>query len=221
MLSLSDGFVIIFRFPFTLATCWLRASFAARWLAAGLVVGLPMAAGLGSVGGPAVAADFSLSSRDIAANSVIAKKYVFNGFSCTGDNVSPQLSWKNPPAGTKGFAILVHDPDAPTGGSGWWHWVVINLPASMRSLEAGGLSPHILAAAPGIRQVKTDYGITTYGGPCPPVGDKPHRYIFTVYALKVAPLEIPEGATAALVGYLVNANSLAKASFTAMYGRNP
>ncbi len=180
-----------------------------------------MAPGLGLAGGPAVAADFSLSSRDIAANGVIAKKYVFNGFGCTGDNVAPQLSWNNPPAGTKGFAILVHDPDAPTGGSGWWHWVVINLPASMRSLETGGLSPTTLAAAPGIRQIKTDYGMTSYGGPCPPVGDKPHRYVFTIYALKVTPLESPEGATAALVGYLVNGNSLAKASFTALYGRNP
>ena len=84
-----------------------------------------------------------------------------------------------------------------------------------------GLSPSTLAAAPGIRQVKTDYGMAAYGGPCPPKGDKPHRYIFTIYALKVAPLEIPEGATAALVGYLVNANSLATASFSALYGRNP
>ncbi len=125
------------------------------------------------------------------------------------------------PVGTKGFAILLHDPDAPTGGSGWWHWVVINLPASLRSLETGGLSPETLALGARIRQVKTDYGISAYGGPCPPVGDKLHRYIFTIYALNVAPLEIPDGATAALVGYLVNANSLAKATFSALYGRNP
>ena len=190
-------------------------------LAACLAWGAPMVASLVLAAGPARAADFSLSSRDIPANSIIGKKYIFNGFGCTGDNISPQLSWKNPPTGTKGYAILVHDPDAPTGGSGWWHWLAVNLPASMGSLEAGGLSPAALAAAPAIRQVKTDYGTPTYGGPCPPIGDRPHRYIFTIYALKVAPLEIPEGATAALVGYLVNANSLAKASFTALYGRTP
>ena len=183
---------------------------------------LPLATSLGlAAGGLAGAADFSLSSHDTAANSLIAKKHIFNGFSCSGDNISPYLSWKNPPAGTKGFAILLHDPDAPTGGSSWWHWVVINLPASLRSLETGGLSPETLALGARIRQVNTDYGIRAYGGPCPPVGDKPHRYIFTIYALNVAPLEIPDGATAALVGYLVNANSLAKATFSALYGRNP
>jgi Raf kinase inhibitor-like YbhB/YbcL family protein len=180
-----------------------------------------MATGLGLLASPTWAAGFSLTSRDIPANSVIDKKFVFNGFGCTGDNVSPQLSWSDPPAGTKGFAILVHDPDAPTGGSGWWHWVVINLPASLRSLEPGGLRPGTRPPVPGFLQIKTDYGVATYGGPCPPVGDKPHRYVFTVYALKEAHLQIPEGATAALVGYMVNANSLAKASFTAFYGRTP
>ena len=169
----------------------------------------------------ASAADFTLSSQDIPADSSIGNKYVFKGYGCNGDNISPGLSWSDPPSGTKGFAILVHDPDAPTGGSGWWHWLVINLPATMRKLEPGALSSETKASREGIRQVKNDYGIAAYGGPCPPPGDNPHHYNFTVYALKVPSLDIPEGASAAFVGYMVNSNSLAKASFTAVYGRKP
>lgn len=164
------------------------------------------------------AGDFRLNSPDIAANGTIAKHFEFNGFGCTGDNKSPALQWHNPPKGTQSFAVTVYDPDAPTG-SGWWHWSVINLPADTLSLpaDAGALGDANLPK--GASQIRIDYGVAAWGGMCPPEGDKPHRYIFKVHALKTPRLELPPDATAALAGYMINANSLGTASFVARYGR--
>lgn len=176
-------------------------------------IALSLALGCGS------AFAFQLSSPDIAPNATITNKHVFKGFGCEGENVSPALAWKAPPAGTKSFALLVHDPDAPTGGAGWWHWVVYNLPADAMSLPQGAGSADGAKLPAGAVQQKTDFGAPGWGGPCPPVGDKPHRYVFTVHALKVDKLELPEGATASLVGFMVNANSIGKATLTGKYGR--
>lgn len=170
-------------------------------------------------GGHVYAQVFELSSRDLSSAQPIAHKHVFNGFGCTGENISPALSWKNPPAGTKSFAVMVHDADAPTGGAGFWHWVVVNLPAHAIGVEqgAGTASGHALPAA--ARQINTDYGTLGWGGPCPPPGSAPHRYTFTVYALKVDKLDLPTNATASLTGFMVNSNALAKVSLEARYGR--
>lgn len=165
------------------------------------------------------AAPFKLYSPEIRPNTIIREAQVFNGFGCTGGNVSPTLEWKNAPKGTKSFALLVHDPDAPTGGSGWWHWVVINLPADTTKLASGAGKTDGSALPAGAVQINTDFGGPGWGGPCPPVGDKPHRYNFTLHALKVEKLDLPPGATAALAGYMINANSLGKAKFTGTYGR--
>jgi len=165
----------------------------------------------------AQAAGFSLHSPDIQGK-FMSDKFIFNDFGCHGENVSPALSWTNPPAGAKSFALMVHDPDAPTGGSGWWHWVVINLPADMRSLPQGAGAPAAPALSAAV-QTRTDFGKPGWGGPCPPVGDKPHRYVFTLYALKVDKLDVPADAPAAYVGFMVNANAIGKARFTAQYGR--
>lgn len=169
--------------------------------------------------GAGSAAAFELSSPAFKPNATIAHKHVFNGFGCTGDNVSPALAWKNAPQGTKSFALLVHDPDAPTGGAGWWHWVVYDLPAGTTSLAEGAGSVDGKKLPEGAKQQPTDFGVPGWGGPCPPEGDKPHRYVFTAYALGVDKLDIPAGATASLVGFMVNANALGKASLTAKYGR--
>ncbi len=165
------------------------------------------------------AAGFTLASADIRPNSTIKAAQVFNGFGCSGGNISPALTWKNPPKGTRSFALLVHDPDAPTGGSGWWHWVVINLPATAGELPAGAGKADGSGLPAGAQQINTDFGGPGWGGPCPPVGDTPHRYHFTLHALKVEKLELPPGATAALAGYMINANSLGKARLTGLYGR--
>jgi Raf kinase inhibitor-like YbhB/YbcL family protein len=161
---------------------------------------------------------FTLTSPSIKEGQTLSLDQVFNNFGCTGKNISPALAWSNPPAGTKSFALTVYDPDAPTG-SGWWHWVVYNLPAKTAALaaNAGDASGKNLPA--GAAQGRTDYGSVGFGGACPPVGDKPHRYQFTLYALKVEKLELPADATAAFVGYNILGNSLGKVQLTAQYGR--
>jgi Raf kinase inhibitor-like YbhB/YbcL family protein len=170
------------------------------------------------LGGMATAAPMTLESAEINRNATIAETQVYKGFGCNGANVSPSLAWKNPPAGTKSFAIMVYDPDAPTG-SGWWHWVAFNLPPATTALPAGAGDPAAGKMPAGTVQSKTDFGKPGYGGPCPPQGDKPHRYIFTVYALKVDKLDLDENASPAMVGFMVNANKIGKAAFTGKYGR--
>lgn len=162
---------------------------------------------------------FTLKSADVPAGSTITQPFAFNGFGCTGQNVSPSLSWINPPAGTKSYALMVHDPDAQTGGAGFWHWVVIDIPANVTSLTRGVGATDGTKLPEAAKHVATDFGTPGWGGPCPPVGDKPHRYIFTLYALKVDKLPVPAQPTASLAGFMVNANAIAKAEFTATYGR--
>ncbi len=166
----------------------------------------------------ALAADFRLSSPQIQDKGKIAHEQVFSGFGCTGGNVSPELQWQGAPKDTKSFAVTVYDPDAPTG-SGWWHWVIFNIPPSVNKLPANAGRTDSGLAPKGSVQSITDFGRLGYGGPCPPAGDKPHRYIFTVYALKVDKLQLKEDASGAMVGFNLNQNTLAKASLTAFYGR--
>lgn len=163
------------------------------------------------------AAGFTLSSPDIAAGGTIAPSFEFDGFGCSGENKSPTLRWSGAPQGTKAFAVTVYDPDAPSG-SGWWHWMVINIPAEVTELAANAGAVGGANLPPGARHARIDYGVAGWGGMCPPPGDAPHRYIFTVYALKDT-LEVPADATAALTGFMIKANSLGEASFSARYGR--
>jgi hypothetical protein len=168
--------------------------------------------------GISAAADFQLASPTIKHKGTIDKAHVFNGFGCTGDNVSPELRWTNAPKGTKSFAVTVYDPDAPTG-SGWWHWVIFNIPSDITALAADAGKPDGPGAPQRSVQSMTDFGQPGYGGPCPPPGHKPHRYIFTAFALKVDQLPLKPEASGAMVGYYLNQNALAKASFTGLYSR--
>ncbi|MES2898909.1 MAG: YbhB/YbcL family Raf kinase inhibitor-like protein [Pseudomonadota bacterium] len=167
----------------------------------------------------ASAAQFLLHSEEFKERGPLSRRHVLNAFGCTGHNMSPSLAWDNPPAGTKSFALLVHDADAPTGGSGWWHWVVVNLPATTRSLVAGAGHRQGRGLPPGSIQVDTDFGHPGWGGPCPPEGGAPHNYVFTLHALKVEKLPLPPNSTAAMAGYLINAHSLGRAVLTATYSR--
>ena len=110
------------------------------------------------------------------------------------------------------------DPDAPTG-SGFWHWFVYNIPASVTELASNAGAAGGANLPRGAIQNRIDYGIAAWGGPCPPEGDKPHRYVFTVHALNTDKLDFPPDATAAVAGFMTNASTIAKASFTAKYGR--
>lgn len=159
---------------------------------------------------------FTLKSEDIGGQ--ITNKQVFNGFGCTGENVSPQLSWSDAPEHTKSFAITVYDPDAPTG-SGWWHWVAFDIPANVSQLKrnAGNISKSLMPE--GSVQSITDYGQAGYGGPCPPEGDDDHQYIFTIYALSIDKLGLDANASPALVGYYLHTNAIAKASIVSYFKR--
>jgi Raf kinase inhibitor-like YbhB/YbcL family protein len=162
------------------------------------------------------AAAFTLTSTAFKNNGAIPPKYSFNAMGCTGENLSPPLEWKNPPAGTKSFALVVHDPDAPTG-SGWWHWVVYNIPADTTSLPEGAGAADGHALPKGTVQGTTDFGKAGYGGPCPPPGSGKHHYNFKLVALKVDKIDVPPGASAAMVGFNVNANKLGEAKLTGTF----
>lgn len=174
-----------------------------------------LAAGTALAGGSSA---FTLSSTAFEPGGTLPDQQVYNGFDCRGGNVSPALAWKNAPAGTKSFALMVHDPDAPTG-SGWWHWIVYDIPASAHDLPAGAGAADGRQLPPGAVQGRNDYGTIGYGGACPPKGDKPHRYFFRLFALKVDRLDVPADATAALIGFAVNANAIGVAEVQALYGR--
>jgi Raf kinase inhibitor-like YbhB/YbcL family protein len=165
---------------------------------------------------PMMAQSLQVASPDITHHH-ITQKFAFKGFGCTGRNISPALMWRQAPAGTKSFAVMVHDPDAPTGGAGFWHWVIVNIPARVHSLAQGAGNETGLLPS-GAVQITNDYGAPAWGGPCPPPGET-HRYVFTVYALKVKSLPLPAHASGSLTGYMIHMNTLAKASFTATYGR--
>jgi Raf kinase inhibitor-like YbhB/YbcL family protein len=165
---------------------------------------------------PVLRRAFTVRAPDLSSRGRIGLVHVYNGMGCTGQNISPALEWSNAPVGTRSFAVTAYDPDAPTG-SGWWHWVMYNIPANVTSLPAGAGNGR--NAPRGSAQGPTDFGTKGYGGPCPPAGDPAHHYQFTVFALKVDRLDIPGNATPAFVGFNLNANKLATARVTGLYAR--
>lgn len=159
---------------------------------------------------------FTLSSPQISGQ--LGNNQVYAGFGCNGKNISPQLDWRNAPKGTKSFAVTVYDPDAPTG-SGWWHWLIVDIPVTVDGLAVGAGNTDQKSIPAGSIQGTSSFGEQGFGGACPPVGDKPHQYQFTVYALKVDKLGVDASASAALVGFMLGQNTLAKAGLTAYYSR--
>jgi Raf kinase inhibitor-like YbhB/YbcL family protein len=202
-----------------------------------LAVSAASISGCGGSDAQAQAPVFTMSSPDLASGT-FANQFILNGFGCTGQNVSPALQWSNIPAGTQSLSLQVFDPDAPSG-SGFWHWGLYNIPPTVTALAQG--AGNSLATLPtgatggntdffdtGATGVNGNAGVNgTYGGPCPPVGDAPHRYIFTLFALSVPNLEaaagIPPTGTAGLHGFALNkgigAALIGKATFTATFGR--
>lgn len=178
---------------------------------------LPLAFAASITFAAAARAEMTLTSADMSEGGTLKEDQVFSGFGCEGGNLSPELSWSGAPEGTESFALMAYDPDAPTG-SGWWHWTVFNIPADASGLAAGAGSGK--AALPdGAVQGRTDFGQPGFGGACPPQGDAPHHYVFTLYALKVPKLEIDENAPGAMVGFMAKANAIETATLTATYGR--
>jgi Raf kinase inhibitor-like YbhB/YbcL family protein len=162
------------------------------------------------------AGHFQVTSPDLVTKGRIALSHVYNGMGCNGQNMSPALQWANAPTGTRSFAVTIYDPDAPTG-SGWWHWMIYNIPVTATSLAAGAGNGR--NAPSGSAEGPTDFGTKGYGGPCPPVGDKPHHYYITVFALKTDKINVPGNATSAFLGFNLNANKIATARITGLYAR--
>lgn len=156
---------------------------------------------------------FELISKDIKEGHPMAKIFEYNDWGCSGNNQSPQLMWKNAPAGTKSFAITAYDPDAPTG-SGFWHWVAFNIPASVSELPRG-----VDIKKLGAKESRIDYGTVGFGGACPPEVDGMHRYQFTVWALPTENMELDENTPAAVVGFTLNSIALDKTTLTSTYTR--
>jgi len=176
------------------------------------LVSLPLAA--------LAAGTFTLESAEVKPGATIAAAQLYKGFGCDGGNVSPALNWSGAPSGAKSFAVSMYDPDAPTG-SGWWHWVVFNIPPGTTSLPKGAGDAKKKLMPKGAIQSRTDFGTAGYGGPCPPPGDKAHRYQITVFAVDVdkLPNAKNDAVSAALAGFDLNSHTLAKATLTGLYGR--
>lgn len=141
-----------------------------------------------------------------------------HGFGCGGGDESPQLAWSGAPEGTKSFAVTCYDPDAPTG-SGFWHWQVINLPAEVTELPRNAGSADGSKLPAGAVQIRNDYGVKGYGGPCPPEGHGPHHYIFTVFAVTEEKLPLNADTSCAVTGFMLNHNNAGTAKLTGLFER--
>jgi Raf kinase inhibitor-like YbhB/YbcL family protein len=162
---------------------------------------------------------FVLSSSDPQLAAKVPEVYTANVFGCTGGNASPPLQWTGAPAGTKSFVVTLFDPDEHSTPSGWWHWVVYDLPATVDKLPKGAGAERSSILPPGTMQGRTDLGNDAYHGPCPDKGEPPHRYTFTVYALSVEKLDVPPDSSGAMVVSTASDHLLSKAVFIAHYGR--
>jgi Raf kinase inhibitor-like YbhB/YbcL family protein len=152
-----------------------------------------------------------VESTDIRSDAPIPEAHVL-----AGGNHSPQLSWHGAPAGTRSFVVTCFDPDAPTP-SGFWHWVVVNLPATVTSLPGGAGKAGNVGLPSGAFHCRNDYGSLDYGGPAPPKGDRPHRYYFAVHALDTDRLGVDHEASPAAVSFTMLGHTLARGLLVGTY----
>jgi Raf kinase inhibitor-like YbhB/YbcL family protein len=162
---------------------------------------------------------FELSSSDPQLTISVPQIYTAKAFGCTGGNLSPPLQWSGAPTGTKSFVVTLFDRDERSTPSGWWHWVIYDLPANVDKLPAGAGAEHTKLLPIEALQGRTDLGEDAYHGPCPAKGDPPHRYVFTIYALNVAKLPVALDSSGAMVTSVAQDHLLGKAVFVAHYGR--
>lgn len=160
---------------------------------------------------------FALTSSSVADGATLSARQVADSMGYDGENRSPQLAWTGFPPETKSFAVTIHDPDAPTG-SGFWHWLVVDLASSVHELSEGAGASDGASLPTGALQVRNDTGALGYVGAAPPRGDLAHRYVTTVHALDVASLEIDEGTPPAVVGFNLRFHAIARAQIVPTFG---
>lgn len=181
----------------------------------GALLSLVVPAAAAAAALPAGGGRFTLSSPDLSAGAEVPPAYVYHRNGCRGRNLSPALSWQHPPAAARSFAVLIYDSDAP---GGWWHWLVLDIPAEVRALPVGAGEPGGRGLPAGAVQTRNDYGSVGYGGPCPPPGPA-HHYHILLYALRTPRVAVPQGAPPGAVAAAVRAAAIAETEITVVYGR--
>jgi Raf kinase inhibitor-like YbhB/YbcL family protein len=152
---------------------------------------------------------FQLSSPQFQQGGALPPELAYNRSGCTGRNISPALTWAGAPQGAKSLALILFDPDAGRG-RGWTHWVAYGIDPSTTSLRPG---------APAAKGGKNSWGDTIYDGPCPPPGDSPHHYVFTLYAVDLAPDALAPGLDRDALLAAIKGHVLGTAELTGMFGR--
>jgi Raf kinase inhibitor-like YbhB/YbcL family protein len=162
---------------------------------------------------------FTLTSKDITDGERLPDRHASGAFGVPGgEDLSPHLAWSGAPEGTQSYAVTCYDPDAPTG-SGFWHWAVANIPASVTELSTGAGAPGSADLPAGAVVLRNDAGQPGYVGAGPPPGHGEHRYYFTVHAVDVPKLEVTEDATPAFLGFNLFQHTLARATLVATFER--